>query len=76
MFQKLPVAKKFMEKKGGGASIESFRRIFFCLKLPKHIVGEPFSLSLVSRVENIYASEGYNTIFRRKFFVSQCRGVL
>ena len=34
---------------------------------------EPFSVSLISGIENFYASEGYVTIFRRKFFVSRCR---
>ena len=69
-FRKNVVAKKFMEKRGRG-EYRNFPSNFFCLKLPKHIVGEPFSLSLVSGVENIYASEGYVTIFREKIFVSK-----
>ena len=63
------MANKFMEKKGGGESIDIFRRNFFCLKVPKNFVVEPFSLSLVSAIEKIYASDGYATSFRRKFFV-------
>ena len=43
----------------------------FCLTVPKNFVGEPFSVSLISGIEKFYASEGYVTIFRRKFFVSQ-----
>ena len=39
--------------------------------MPKNFVGEPFSVSLISVTEKFYASEGYVTIFRRKFFVSQ-----
>ena len=34
-----------------------------------------FSLSLTSGIEKFYASEGYITIFRRKFFVSQCQKI-
>ena len=41
--------------------------------MPKNFVEEPFSLSLVSGIEKIHASEGYVTILRLKFFVSQCR---
>ena len=36
--------------------------------MPKNFVGEPFSVSLVSGIEKFYASEGYVTIFCRKFF--------
>ena len=34
----------------------------------KIFLGEPFSLKLISSIEKIYASDGYVTIFRRKFF--------
>ena len=36
--------------------------------MPKNFVGEPFSVSLISGIEKLYTSEGYVTIFRRKFF--------
>ena len=68
-FRKILVAEKFMEKKGSGEN-RSFHTKNFCLKVPKLFVGEPFSLSLVSGFEIIYASKGYVTIFRRKFCVS------
>ena len=45
----------------------------FCLTLPKNFVGELFSVSLISGIEKFYASDGYVTIFCRKFFVPQCR---
>ena len=35
--------------------------------MPKYFVWEPFSVTLISGIEYIYASEGYVTIFRRKF---------
>ena len=42
-FRKLPVAKKFTDKtQGGGGNVKIFRRIFFCLTVPKNIVEEPF----------------------------------
>ena len=56
-----------MEKKGEGG-YRNFPSKIFCLKKPKHFVGETFSLSLVSGIEKFYASEGYATIFRRNFF--------
>ena len=43
--------------------------------MPKSFVEEPFRLSLVSGIEKIHASEGYVTILRLKFFVSQCRKI-
>ena len=48
----------------------------FRLTVLRSFVGEPFSLLFISGIEYIYASEGFITIFRRNFFVSQCRGVL
>ena len=47
----------------------------FCLTVPENFVGEPFSVSLISGIEKFYASEGYVTIFRRNFFVSQYRNI-
>ena len=43
--------------------------------MPKIFVGEPFSVSLISDMEKFYASKGYVTIFRRKFFVSKYRNI-
>ena len=39
----------------------------FCLTVPKNFVQEPFSVSLISGIENFYALEGYVTIFCRIF---------
>ena len=47
-FIKFPVAKKFMDKRGG---IKIFRRNFFCGTVPKFFVGESFSVSLISGIE-------------------------
>ena len=70
-FRKLLVAKKFMDKRRGG--VTKLPSKLSCLKVPKDFVEEPFSLSLVSGIEKIHGSEGYVTILRLKFFVSQCR---
>ena len=70
-FRKFLVAKEFMDKK---ASINFFRRRFF-VSVPKIFVGEPFSVSLISGIEKVFASDGYVTIFHRKFFVSQCQKI-
>ena len=55
-----------MEKNGGGevskVSVENFLS-----QSAEKFVGETFSLSLFSGIENFYASEGYVTIFRQSF---------
>ena len=74
-FRKFPVAKKFMDKRGG--SIKIFRRTFL-FTVPKNAVGEPFCLSLISGIEKVWMrgwGEGGVKIFRRKFHVSQCRKI-
>ena len=71
-FRKFLVAKVFMDKKGGVSHISVGN---FCLTVPKKVLGEPFSLSLASGIEFIYASEGNVTIIRRKVFVSQYRNI-
>ena len=63
-----------MNKKGGGGVLK-FSSKSFCLKVPKNFLREPFNLSLISGTEKINASEGYVTIFRQKFFVSQYRNI-
>ena len=63
-----------MDKKGVGEN-QDFPSKFFCLTVPKIFVGEPFSVSIISGIEKIYASEGYVTIFCRKIFVSQYRNI-
>ena len=57
------------------AEYQDFPSKFFCLTVPKKIVGEPFSVSLFSGIENFYASEGYVTSFCRKIFASQYRNI-
>ena len=69
-FRKFPVAKKFIDKNGGG--VRSFRRKFFVSQCRENFVGEAFSVSLISRIEKFCAQEGNITIFR-KFVVPQYR---
>ena len=73
-FRKLTVAKKFMDRRGGGR-YQEFPLKIFCLTVPEKFVGEPFSKSPFSGIGKIYASDGYVTIFYQKFFVSQYRNV-
>ena len=71
-FRKFAVAKKSMDKRererrgSSRFSGESFR-----LTVLKTFVRELFRVSLISGIEQLYASEGYVTIFRRKYFVSE-----
>ena len=57
-----------MDKRGGGGEEkdQDFSSKFFCLTVPKNLIGEPFSVSLISGIEKFYTSESYVTIFRRK----------
>ena len=71
-FRKTPVAKKFMDKNGGG-EYQELPSKHFCLTVPKNFLRESFSVSLISGIEKIYAQEGNITIFYRKFVVSQHR---
>ena len=64
-FRKFTVAKKFMDWRGG--KYQDFPSKFFCLTVPKNFVGEPFSVSLISGIEKICASEGYVTIIFENF---------
>ena len=57
-----------MDKRGGG-EFQDFPSKIFCLTVPKISVGESFTVALISGIGNIYASEGYVTIFCR-FFLS------
>ena len=70
-FRKSLVAKKFMDKRAVGVSRFSVKN--FLSHSSKKIVGERFSVSLISGIEKFYASEGYVTIFRR-FFLSHSTG--
>ena len=64
MFQKISGSEEVFGKEMGSGEYRKFPSKSFCLKLPKQFVGGPFTLSLVSGIENVYASEGYVTIFR------------
>ena len=70
-FRNFLVAKKFMDKRVG--EVPSCFSKNLCLTVPKSFVDGPFSESLVLGIEKIYASEGYVTTLRQKFFVSQHR---
>ena len=48
---------------GGLCHYFRFSVEIFFVSVPKNFVGEPFSVSLISGIENFYASEGYVTIF-------------
>ena len=45
----------------------------FCLTASKNFVDEPFRVSLISGIAKFYASESYDTIFRRFFFLSEAK---
>ena len=75
VFQKFAGSEKFCGKEMWRGEYRKIPSKIFCLKMQKTFVGESFSLSLISGIEKTYASEGYVTIFRRIFFVSQYRNI-
>ena len=74
-FRKIPVAKKFMDK-GGGGSFKIFSRKCFvsqCRNFPQ--MGGSLTVAVNSGNEkfSIRGGGGSIKIFRRETFVSQCR---
>ena len=51
VFQKIRVAKKFMDKREG--EVSRFPAKVFCLTVPKKAGGEHFSLSVISGIEKV-----------------------
>ena len=77
MFQKNSGSEKFMDMRE--REVSRFLSKIFCLTLSKSAIGELSSLSLVSGIEKVWmrywGGGGSVKIFRRKFFVSQCRKI-
>ena len=77
-FRSFLVAKKFMDKKEGEVSRSPSN--VFCLTVTETVVRKPSRVSLISGIENLYASEEYVTYFRRIFLSRRtekhCRGTL
>ena len=67
--------RKSLWKRSGEGEYRNLPSKIFCLKVPKIFEGESFSLSVISGIERICASEGYFAIFHRNFFVSQYRDI-
>ena len=77
-FRKSPVAKKFRDKREG--EVSRFPSKVFCPTVLKNAVGEPFSLSIISGIEEVwvrvFGGGGVSVlIFREKFPVSQYRNI-
>ena len=72
-FRKLPLAKKFMDKREG--EVSRFPLKIFCLTVPKKFVGEPFRVSLI-RVSKNFMLKRLMSRFFVNFFVSQYRKTL
>ena len=69
--RKFRVEKNFMHQRGG-RGYQGFPSKIFSHSGEKFRRGESFSVSLISGIEKLYASEGYVTIFDflSNFFVS------
>ena len=64
-FRKFPVAKKFMDKRGG--EYQDYPSKIFCLTVPKIFAGESFTVSLISAIERVWIRVGGIRILRRIF---------
>ena len=70
-FTNFLVSKKiWIRGEGGGREYHDFLPKIFCPKVPKFFVGESFSVSLISGIENFMDKMGNIKIFRRKVLVS------
>ena len=69
-FREFLVPIKFMDKKG---EYQDFLSKNFCLTVSKNVVGEPIRVSLISisGIATFYASESYDTVFRRFFCLAE-----
>ena len=68
-FRNFLVSKKLMDKRGEvRRDYHDFPSKNVCLTVPRNLVGETFSVSLISGIERFYASEIYLTILFRNFF--------
>ena len=59
--------RKSLDERVGGAECQNFPSKISYLTVPEFFVGQTFRVSLNSGLEKIYASEGFVTIFCRKF---------
>ena len=60
VLQKFPVAKKFMDRGGGGGENQDFPSKIVCLTVPKNFVVETFCtvFQKISDSEKVYGQEG------------------
>ena len=70
-FRKFGVSKNFMHNRG----YHNFPSKIFCLTVPKNFVSIPSMSQENLGYREILCILGGITIFRRKFFVSQCRKI-
>ena len=73
-FRKTPLAKKFMDNRRAGEH-QDFPSKFFCVTMPKILVGEPFSVSLISGIEKSLCFRGLCHSFLSNNFVAECRKI-
>ena len=72
MYHKISGIEKFYGKEGGRGRREchDFPSKIFFVSVPKKIVGEPFSVSLISDIENIYVERAMSRFSVKNFMSS------
>ena len=66
-FRKFPVAKKYMDKRGGG-EYQDFPSKIFCLTVPKIFVGESLTVAVISGTGKVWIRRGEYQDFPSKIF--------
>ena len=63
------ISNKFGQERGGGRSINIFRRKFFVSQftVPKILVGESFTVALISDTEKVWRRGGYQDFTSKTF---------
>ena len=61
----IPVGEKFFRK--SGRKVQIFPLKVFCPTVPKHFVEEPFSVSIISVIENFMPKRGISQLSMKRF---------
>ena len=61
------ISNKFGQERGGGEEYQYFPSKVFCLTVPKILVGESFTVALISDTEKVWRRGGYQDFTSKTF---------